>query len=334
MITASVIGCYSKSNQTKSNLINAYYEHETLIDSGHADSEDILFGFEGGDIQQIDSAYHMFVNERFDHPTTLNVRFGHWVSLDGEQWKRLQTAYSAKLDTNGHIPNASMYLTDLTFDSKDSLWYLFFIQYKSEPSRKGGWYQRYDGHVVRLRSDIIGINGIYGNFIDPQIVFQLDSAKQWEGLQGITGFSPYQVGGMWYALYGSANTEEVPCAKWRLGLAEADSLTGKWRPVKNLDPLHLPIQAESPKVFTNDGVYYAAIDEISGNENFSLIKSINGVDWTYVSEIEFLEREKWEWNEVRTPIGIFQENKTVFVYFTTYYTTSEFVPIRRFCFSF
>ena len=317
-----------KENAFRANVDKITFE-SNIVDSNHIDCTDIKYGFEGGDFKKVGDTFHLFVNEKYNDVATINNRFGHWISTDLNNWQRKSTVLQFNFDTLGNVPNACIYNPELEFSKKDNSWYLFYMQFKSEPSRKGGWYNRYDGRVMLSKSKTEGINGISGPYEKGNAVFQSNDTGSWEGLQGVTGFSPYPVGNKWYALYGSANTENIPCDHWRLGVATSNSLTGIWHPIENNIPIPLEFQAESPKVNKINNEYFAIVDEISGKENFSLLVSKNGIDWDFYTAIEFLPVEKWQWKEIRTPIGFFVESDTCFTFYTTYYKNDDFAPISK-----
>lgn len=55
------------------------------------------------------------------------------------------------------------------------------------------------------------------------------SSASWEGLQGVDSFFPWQIGGKWFAFYGSCPIEHVPIIQLRVGLATASSINGPWK---------------------------------------------------------------------------------------------------------
>lgn len=335
----SLIISLSSCGPKKKNLILPLLkiQAELIPNSGitknHSDCDSIKFGFESGDVKKLGDFFHMVVTERFADLPTVNNRFGYWQSTDGKQWERKSTLLQFAYDTTGVVPNSCIYSPKWVYSKQDQLWCLFYIQYKSSPSRTDAFYLRYDGEVMCSKSKTKGIDGINGPYGIGELVFKRSENSNWEGLQGITGFSPYQIGNKWYALYGSANTENKPCSNWRIGIATADSLTGKWKAVVPNKPINLPITAESPQVVKVGDRYLALIDEIGGNENFSLLISENGIDWTYNSELKFLEKEDWKWKEVRSPIGFIQVKDKFYTYFTTYYKNTDFAPVRQIQFS-
>ncbi|PKQ61328.1 hypothetical protein BZG02_16170 [Labilibaculum filiforme] len=323
----------NSSNQTVVDLVEAKLILNSGIDQNHPDTDSIKYGFESGDVKKVGDRFHMLVNERFADLPTVNNRFAYWQSADNKQWKRKSTLLQFSYDTTGVVPNSCIYSPKWVYSKKENLWCLFYIQYKSSPSRTDAFYLRYDGEVMCSKSQTKGMDGIAGPFDKGKLVFKKSKTANWEGLQGITGFSPYQVGNKWYALYGSANTENKPCTNWRIGIATTDSLSGQWNSTGENLPLELPISAEAPQVLKLEDCYLALVDEIGGNENFSLLTSKNGLDWTYHSELKFLEKEQWKWKEVRSPIGFFEDKGSYYTYFTTYYKNTDFAPLRQMKFS-
>jgi hypothetical protein len=329
----SLSSCGPKKKNLSLLKIQAELNSNAGISENHPDCDSIKYGFESGDVKKLDNTFHMIVNERFADLATVNNRFGYWQSKDGEQWERKRTLLQFAYDTTGVVPNSCIYNPKWVYSKQDQLWCLFYIQYKSSPSRTDAFYLRYDGEVMCSKSQTKGMNGISGPFAKGELVFTRPKKNMWEGLQGITGFSPYQIGDKWYALYGSANTENKPCSNWRIGMATADRLAGQWKSVVPNMPISLPITAESPQVLKVGDQYLALIDEVGGNENFSLLISDNGMDWTYDSELTFLEKEDWKWKEVRSPMGFIQDKGKYYTYFTTYYKNTDFAPVRQIKFS-
>ncbi|MRT91972.1 hypothetical protein [Ancylomarina sp. 16SWW S1-10-2] len=322
-----------KTSKDSSFQVNATFNRNAGIWKDNSNCDSIKYGFESGDVKKVGGIFHMVVNERFADLPTVNNRFGYWQSLDNKHWERKNTLLQFPYDTTGVIPNSCIYSPKWVYSNQENLWCLFYIQYKSSPSRTDAFYLRYDGQVMCSKSQTKGIDGIAGPFDKGKLIFKRPKISSWEGLQGITSFSPYQVGDKWYALYGSANTENKPCTHWRIGMATADSLTGEWIPKGENSPLQLPIRAEAPQVLKVGDNYFALIDEIGGNENFSLLTSKNGIDWTYHSELKFLDRKEWKWKEVRSPIGFFEDKGNFYTYFTTYYKNTDFAPLRQMKFS-
>ena len=319
-ICLALISCTPSNKKTQSNSIitDIDFDINWSIDSTHKDCNDIRFGFEGGDLKKIDGVYHLFTSERHSKPVTINNRLAHWKSNDSKNWERVSTLLQFDIDTSGNVPNSCVFNPKLVFSEIERTWY--------------GWHKRYDGRVMLSKSSTKGKNGIGGPYDKGKVVFTSKMEGLWEGLQGITGFSPYFAKGKWYALYGSANTEEKPCKHWRLGLASANSLDGQWTRVNNL-PLDLPIKAECPQVIKNKDQYIALIDEISGNENFSIITSKDGINWKYDSELNFMDHQDWKWKEIRSPIGFVYDQDKFKTFFTTYYKNDNFAPIRQVQFS-
>jgi hypothetical protein len=88
------------------------------------------------------------------------------------------------------------------------------------------------------------------------------ASDSWEGLQGVASFFPYRSGGEWYAVYGSAQNQELPSKAWQVGLAKAPDLGGPWSRCSNLNPLSIePVFIEKPIVHRlPDGTYLAVYD--------------------------------------------------------------------------
>ena len=102
----------------------------------------------------------------------------------------------------------------------------------------------------------------------------------WEGLQGTDSFFPWPVGGRWRALYGSAWTETKPIGHWLVGPAEAPSLAGPWRRVREDNPA--PIEKrfiENPIVTEAPGGGCLAVYDSESADAIGWAYSADGIRW-------------------------------------------------------
>lgn len=215
--------------------------------------------FEGGMVVKVKGVYRLFSTE---HRDDVSTRLAEWTSPDRIHWTRAGTIFQSTGDQTGTDPRAALWSPLMLFDQEHQLWNMFYIGYFSKPNTKVKWYANYDGYVIRATSNKPGVEGIDGPYKDvANLMRPSQESLAWEGLQGTDSFFPYKVGDRWLAFYGSANTEVIPCPKWRVGLAAAPTLGGPWSRCPRFSPS--PIERhmiENPIVYSVDGVYVAIYD--------------------------------------------------------------------------
>ena len=309
-----------------------------VINEGMPGTEDILGGFEGGQLIKLGDTYHIFPTERAGeegHPAKydrIKTRIGHWTSKDAVNWQRQSTLYQSS-----GVYAVSSYDNPLN-DRRAAIWSYMPI-FNKERNRWQGHYLAYTcdsvvapnhsfGRIWRCESEIEGIDGIGGPYRDCGIVIEpgLDS-QLWEGRQGVASFFPYQAGDKWYAFISGAypyqTKEDYPFGgkptHWYVGLAEADNLEGPWSRMKELNPITSihPRFVENPIVSQLPGGVYIAVFD-GGPEWLNLPNMLaytlskDGIHW---SEAHYLPIDtkvaRW-WHTMRTPLGLIPEGDDIY----------------------
>lgn len=235
--------------------------------------------FEGGMVVKVKGVYRLFSTE---HRDDVRTKLAEWTSPDRIHWTRLGTIFQLTGDQTGTDPRASLWSPLMLFDEEHQLWNMFYIGYFSKPNTKEKWYANYDGYVIRAISEKPGVEGIDGPYKDvANLVRPSEESLPWEGLQGTDSFFPYKVGDRWLAFYGSANTEVIPCPKWRVGLAAAPTLGGPWSRCPRFSPSPIESQMiENPIVYSVDRVYIAIYDvDEDDHHAVGYAFSGDGVNW-------------------------------------------------------
>lgn len=304
-----------------------------IIKKGDLGTEGNKYGFEGGRAFKYKGEYHIFTSERFDDPDLVKMHLAHWKSMDGLKWSRVSTLFESSGDFSGRDKNASIWSPIPIYNQEEDRYNLFYVHYKSKPNDSTGWYINFEGRIMRAVSEIKGKGGFGGPYNNLNYILEPDKNDgPWVGLQGNTSFFPYQVGGMWYGLYGSAQTqtEKHPflpidhnSAKWNLTLAKAEKLAGPWKKLTKNGPVKFHKNfAENPIITkTDSGLYLAMID--GGIKKFGYSISADGLNWSKAKFIRLENHtEKW-WTKMRTPLGLIHEGNNIFTVFFTAYTNKQ-----------
>jgi hypothetical protein len=280
------------------------------------------YGFEGGRVVKLESTYHLFTSEMVGDPHWVKMRLAHWTSQDRIGWRRVATLFESSGDFTGKDPRAALWSPMPVFDAKADRWNLFYVAYEASPDTAQAWLTNHEGRIWRAVSQQTGLRGIDGPWKDAGIVLERGAGSDsWEGLQGTDSFFPYQVGGQWYAFYGSAHTESLPISLWQVGLASAPDLTGPWKRCTALNPLHVEARfIENPIVATlKDGTYLAVYDNHEPNEvGYSV--SADGIHWSPGRHLVVQSGDHIWATEVRTPLGLVTEGADSF---TLFYTANQ-----------
>src|SRR5919197_4458125 len=188
------------------------------------------YGFEGGRVVKVGSTYHLFTSEMIGDPVWVRMRLAHWISDDRLRWTRVSTLYESSGEFEGKDPRAALWSPLPVYDDTEQRWNLFYVAYRAAPNTATAFRMNHDGRIWRAVSTVVGEAGIGGPYRGVGIVLEPGpDSESWEGLQGTDSFFPYRVGKRWYAIYGSANTEKMPIEHWRVGIASASALGGRWR---------------------------------------------------------------------------------------------------------
>ena len=182
---------------------------DTILRRGSPDTEDIKYGFEGGRVVKIGNTYHMITSEMVGDPYCVRMRTGYWTSENGTDWRRRATIRESDADFTGASQRAAIWGPMMVYHKKDKRWHLFYVCYKALPQQPDVNNLNFDGVIQHAVSDVKGIEGIGGPYTDREILMRYDeNPDPWEGHQGVDSFFPYRIGKQWYALYGSATTQQ------------------------------------------------------------------------------------------------------------------------------
>lgn len=287
-----------------------------LIARGYPGTQDNKYGFEGGRVLYHENAFHLFTAERFDDPEIVKMRLAHWQSADGLRWERVSTLFESSGKHTGADPRAALWSPMPFFNDEEDRWNLFYVGYRSKPNDPTGWYLNYEGRIFRAVSTDRGRKGLGGPYEDIGVVLEPDAdCDSWEGLQGIDSFYLYEAQERWFAFYGSARTERIPCNYWGTGLASAPRMSGPWQRCTELNPVVMDtVFAENPVVTRlENGTYVAMID---GREKIGYSTSPDGLHWSRAAYLNFPEPAIW-WHSMRTPLCLLPLESNRFALFFT-----------------
>ncbi len=281
-----------------------------------------LNGFESGTVIQQNGTYYLFTSEMVGNPMGVPMRLALWTSPDGTTWTRATTLEQSSGTSDGTDPRASLWSPIPVFDASANVWDLFYVAYRSLPNTANEYLGNYDGEIVRAVSTEPGVSGIEGPYQDVGVVLQPGANSQpWEGVQGTDSFDPYQVGGQWYAFYGSASAVN-PDPFWDVGLAGSPALSGPWTrlPTGNPVPLDPNHGVENPLVTHLPGVgYFAVFDALGYTDRIGYTYSTDGVHWSSAQYLQLDDSALWT-NVVRTPLGLIPNaDGTYTLFYTGYY---------------
>jgi hypothetical protein len=299
---------------------------DTILHRGMAVTENIKYGFEGGRIVKEGDTYHWITAEQVGDPFVANMSLGYWTSKDGTNWQRQRTLRKSDGDYTGVSQYASVWGPMMVFIEEDNRWHLFYVCYKSKPDEPNIFYAGHHGVIQHAVSDVKGRDGIGGPYTDREILMRYEGGNPdpWEGLQGVDSFFPYKIKNKWYALYGSATTQDLSTCKWQIGLAQAPRIEGPWTRMSEKNPVDFVHFAENPIVQQlENGVYIALIDGGPWVNKMGYSLSYDGVNWSPLRHFE-LEPvvQKW-WVMMRTPLSLIKENDGSYTLFFTAFKDYE-----------
>lgn len=292
---------------------------DTVIRRGSPDTEGIKYGFEGGRAVKIGDTYHMITSEMVGDPYCVRMRTGYWTSENGTDWRRKATIRESDADFTGTSQRAAIWGPMMVYHKKDRRWHLFYVCYKALPQERDVNNLNFDGVIQHAVSDVKGIEGIGGPYTDRAVLMRYDvDPDPWEGHQGVDSFFPYRIGKKWYALYGSATTQQMSTCQWMVGMACADRIEGPWKRMSELNPVGLESFAENPIVMQlENGVYIAIVDGGPWVNKLGYTLSWDGVHWSKLRHIDLEPTvSKW-WIALRTPISLIPEKDGTYTMFFT-----------------
>lgn len=274
----------------------------SLIGPDHVGSAGNKNGYEGGVAFHHEGKFHLFVTEEVTG--WVQTRTGHWISSDGKKWLREGTVQQPVKDSNN--ARFSIWSPMPVYNEQEQRWNLFYVGYETNGT--------IHGRVFRAVSEKPGQGGIGGPYKDREgtVLSFTDSLRNnWEGVQGTDSFYPFRVGNKWMAFYGSSNAASY----WYVGLAQADSLEGKWRRI--IAPPTFK-NAENPIVTRlTDGTLFAVYDnlnQLSADSSIGYAWSKDGIRWQ--SSVLSFPLPSFITN-IRTPQSLIPAgNNEYWIYFT------------------
>jgi len=304
-------------------FILAEEDFTPIITTEHPDANNNKYGFEGGRVIQTDGQIHLFTSEMVDDPKWVKMRLGHWASEDGLNWHRVGTVRESSGDYTGSDPRAAMWSPMPIYNDDEQRWNLFYVAYSCEPNTITQFRNNYDGHIWRAVSETGTINGPY---VDMSVVMQPDDdSGDWEGLQGVDSFFPYQTAdGTWLAFYGSANTESLPIRAWLVGLARGESLAGPWTRMHDASPVKIEETfIENPVVTQLRDDLWIALYDTQTPYAIGYSISADGQTWGKGQYLRLPSIDKWT-SQIRTPLGLVSTQEHSYqLYFTAYRRSSD-----------
>lgn len=278
-----------------------------LVTAGSPGTHGNLYGLEGGRVLKIDGTYHLFTAEMSGDPRLVKMRLAHWCSADRIHWERGRTIVESSAVPGD--PRASLWAPMPVYDHREGFWNLFYVAYTYANN-----YTEH-GRIWRAVSALPGPQGIHGPWRDAGIVLEAGPESQdWEGIQGVDSFFPYEADGKWLGFYGSSD-----CRTWfRVGLAESAALAGPWTRLAG-NPLTLsgPRGTENPVVTRlRSGCYAAVFETVFREHGFGYADSVDGIHWSEARELP-LQAPLDALRKVRTPLGLIEEDDGTFSVFYT-----------------
>lgn len=319
-----IIIAISSSGQSKKSgekQLKVTYSHPSPVITKHSPgAKGIEYGFEGGRVVKINGTYHLFTSEMVQPYIWVKMRLGYWTSTDRINWTRMATIRESSGEFEGKDPRAALWSPLPVWDSKANRWNLFYVCYKAKPNTADAFYLNHEGRIMRSISKTPGLDGISGPYEDWGIVMEPGQESQsWEGLQGVDSFFPWKVGKKWYAFYGSAKTQVKPVEYWRVGMASASSLEGKWIRSENNPSEIETYDIENPIVDRLDKSRWITVyDQVStGPFLIGYAFSTDGINWNKGDTLSiYPDREGW-CKDVRTPLGVVDEGNGKYTIFYT-----------------
>lgn len=322
------VGAAGQSGYSGLELVVTRQVDRPVLTIRSAGAEGNKYGFEGGRVVKIDSAYHLFTSEMVGDPHWVKMKLAHWVSPDRMHWQRVGTLLESSGDFTGKDQRAAVWSPMPVYDPQKGRWNLFYVAYQAAPDTAREWLTNYEGRIWRAVSQTPGQDGIGGPYQDAGVILQRGAdSDPWEGLQGTDSFFPYRVGDTWCAFYGSAHTESLPISLWQIGLATAPDLAGPWTRSTRSNPLKVePRFIENPIVTKLADGTYVAVYDTKEPESIGYTFSSDGVHWSAGQHLVVQKGEGVWSNDVRTPLGLIEEGKDAF---TLFYTANEKVDGTR-----
>jgi hypothetical protein len=222
----------------------------------------------------------------------------------------------------------SPWAPNAVFDSLRNVWSVFHVAYKRKPNSSNVF--NMTGRIFRYDSQVKGIEGIGGPYVEGGWIKLDRNPEWWEGPGEIVSFYPYKVGNEWWAFYGGnsvpdhvdANGTSNPNAKniFYAGLVKSEGgLTDKWIRQAELNPVQMdPEFIENSivtKVATN---LYINLYDGANHHEISYAWSVDGIHWGKEQLIKLPNTPEWIKN-TRTPLSLIEEGNGIYsIYFTAF----------------
>src|SRR5690242_14883019 len=107
-VAAAATSRLGRAAQSEPRLRLIRQHEKPVLTKRHTDARGNKYGFEGGRVVKVDSTYHLFTSEMVGDPIWVKMKFGHWSSPDGLQWKRVSTLYESSGEFQGKDPRAAL----------------------------------------------------------------------------------------------------------------------------------------------------------------------------------------------------------------------------------
>ncbi|KAA6328244.1 hypothetical protein EZS27_022845, partial [termite gut metagenome] len=120
---------------------------DTILHRNMPDCHDIRYGFEGGRVVKVGNTYHWITAEMVGDPLWVNMRLGHWTSVNGIDWQRQSTIYTSDGDYTGTSQRAAVFGPMTVFVEEDNRWHLVYVCYKAKPNEPNIFWCNYDGII-------------------------------------------------------------------------------------------------------------------------------------------------------------------------------------------
>ncbi len=301
-----------------------------IVGKDHPGSRDNGKGYENGHVIKLDNGeYHMLITEMWKNGGSqvaywVPARIGHWVSKDGNDWKRLGTIVEGN---------------NLPGDPKEATWSPSWYWNEKENAWNIVW--RGSNAVFRYRSGKSGRDGINGPYSEvSQMYPPFQGELKWKSYSGcgLASFSNVYTAtdGRLYAFYGNMTMEHDE-PNWLCALARADNMDGPWtRDPSNDDPSF--VYAENPFIYKYDGVYFCVYDNLCCQHSIGYGYSTDGVHWVRKT-LDLYGHTPWVRQPasrddyvgtLRTPCSLIKEKDgTYTIFFTGYEAKTDYFGIGK-----
>ena len=295
-----------------------------LIGRSHPGSADNGWGYENGYSIYHDGHYHILIVEMFEDGKSgagywMPARIGHWISADGDTWKRHATIVEGN---------------NVDKDVKQATWSSSF--YWNDDENRWNIFWRGTNSAFRYRSTVAGHDGITGPYEEVKCVVPPDGDrgnKLWySGFIHSFGNVFKGTDGNYYSFFSDYITENN-YVNWPTGLLYSkNGVDGPWKYLETKTPVFN--YCENPMVSFYDGMYYATYDELAQIHSIGVGYSEDGVNWrrTIVDLEGYVPwaAQKDLLQTVRTPMGLIKDADGLFtVFFTAYNAQTEYFEIGK-----